>query len=158
MTTDEENLQRALERSRFEQSQRDSRRLDEAKQLSLLEVSGDARAPDGGGQRQEIVSVPPNFHKFEAQLAAVSRETGTSIRLGPPNQEGLDAFVVLEGSRGGVQVANEKLQALIESARATQGGESPKLLQLLSMGFLREEAERALLELSSIFDGCTCSR
>ena len=43
MTTDEENLQRALERSRFEQSKRDSQRLDEAKQLSLLEVSGDAK-------------------------------------------------------------------------------------------------------------------
>ena len=38
--------------------------------------------------------MPPNFHKFKAQLAAVTREPGTSIRLGPPHQQGLDAFVL----------------------------------------------------------------
>eukprot|EP01046_Picozoa_sp_COSAG06_P003958 COSAG06_NODE_159_length_21747_cov_5.504111_8_plen_1602_part_00 len=170
--SDEERLAMALEQSRLEHSQVEQRRLDLATSASLgaNQSSSDPFAAPGASCRphadsllrdrccaessrdeakeQDIISVPPNFGERvgEEHRRDIEQDTKVTLRLGPPTQDGNDAFIVLEGFAGGIDAAKALLQPHIDSARAAQRDESPELQKLLSMGFMREEAERALLD------------
>ena len=174
--SDEERLARALQQSRLEHSQREQSRLDLATSASLGASPQPQRAPASvcacrravsapfspaahsrmfrGAEtsrneaEQDIISVPPNFGEImsEDDLSAIGRDTMVALRLGPPTQDGNDAFLVLEGAVPGIDTAKALLQPHIDAARAAQRDQSPELQKLLGMGFLREEAERALLD------------